>query len=93
MRTVSELLSELKKIEKEEADIHRRRMDILKAIDDADHESWDWVSVIEAAKIIGVSVGFIYTRINSGSLNTKHLGRLVYVKKSEVMAIDDRYVG
>ena len=91
MKPVTELINELKALDREELDIQRRRGELLKAIEDSDSESWDWVSVRDASRIVGMSVGYIYTKINSGSLETRHLGRCVFVRKSQVMSIDDKY--
>ena len=57
----------------------------------AEFADWDWIPVKKAADAIGLSVGFIYNRINEGKLQSKRFGSKICVMSSEVKAINDSY--
>lgn len=65
---------------------------LVESLRNADREAYDWMSVKAAADMLDVSPCVIYARINSRRLTVKHIGAKKFVKKSEVTAIDDRYM-
>lgn len=81
--------------------IDEQRTVILKALNEqnelvgmlrsADAEEYDWISVRKASDILGVSANVIYNKINSGALTVKHIESKKFVRKSEILEIDDRY--
>ena len=52
-------------------------------------EEFDLVSVKEAARLLGVSLGTVYNKINAGTISSRRIGSAVRVLKSEVVKIDD----
>jgi excisionase family DNA binding protein len=45
----------------------------------------EYVSVAEAAEILGMSRNTIYRRVYDGSLKSRRIGNLIRIPKSEVM--------
>ena len=87
--TAEEMVKELAKLQKDEADIHRRREEIIEALRNAGKDEWDWMSVSAAASMIGKSVNTVYRLVNSGKLETKYIGSCMNVRKSELEALND----
>ena len=84
----------IKEIQKQDAIIDSAQIvkrGLYEQLKNAGSEDYDWISVNAASKILGVSVCTIYNKINSGKLHTRHIESSVRVRKSEVMAIDDKY--
>lgn len=48
-------------------------------------ENQKYVSVAEAAEILGMSRNSIYRRVEDGSLKSRRIGNLIRIPKSEVM--------
>lgn len=57
----------------------------------AEFADWDWIPVKKAADSIGLSVGFVYNRINEGKLSTKRFGSKICVKSSEIKEMNDSF--
>lgn len=89
--TVSPIIEELERLDKETIQIQNKKLELLKQIKEADKEEWDWVPVRKGAEILDVTQPTLYARINSGKLSSRHIGSKVYVKKSELLAINDTY--
>lgn len=89
--TVSPIIEELEKLDKETIQIQTRKLELLKQIKEADKEEWDWIPVRKGAEMLDITQPTIYARINAGKLSARHIGSKVYVKKSELMAINDTY--
>ena len=71
----------------------KEKKKLIEQLKNADSESYDWVSVAEGAKIIKVSLASVYRFINIGKLKKiKHIGSKIFLSKSELMAIDDKYI-
>lgn len=49
-----------------------------------------WITIREAAEIMGVSIGTVYNRINSGEIKAKQFGRnrLYYVDESILQGVN-----
>lgn len=88
--TASEIVKELASLQTDEEKIHRKRQELLQVLSSLPEEEWDWVPVSEAARMIKRSVGLVYRLVNSGKLETKYIGSCVNVRKSELMAYDDK---
>lgn len=86
---VEEILKEIKRQDKIIDEAQKAKRSLYEKLENAGSEDYDWISVQSAAKLIDVSVCTIYTKINNGKLNTKHICSSVRVSKSEVLAIDD----
>lgn len=67
--------------------------ELVKKIRNADKSQYDWLSVKSAAELVGVTAAVIYSKINSGELECKHICSKKFVRKSQLLAIDDRYSG
>lgn len=89
--TASEIVRELASLQTDEAKIHKRRDELLQMLSSLPEEEWDWIPISEAARMIGRSAGFVYKLVNKGKLETKHIGSCVNVRKSELLAYDDKY--
>jgi excisionase family DNA binding protein len=90
-RAVCEILDELARLSSEERKIQSRRDELMESLRHAGEEEWDWISVKEAASLLQMSTCYVYNQVNAGVLSTKRLGSVVRVRKSEVMAINDKY--
>ena len=90
-KVVAEMLDELQRINTEEQKLLKQKDELIKKIKTAPKEAWDWISVKEAAFIMGRSPAFIYARVNAGTLETRHHGSCVMIRKSQVLGIDDKY--
>lgn len=67
----------------------KRQSEIIEKIKSAGTEDYDWISVKEAAQLVHMSEPKIYARANSGKLSTKYWDSKMFVRKSEVMAVND----
>lgn len=83
---LEEIIRELKKQDKIIDEAQQAKRNLYAQLDNADCE---WISVQTASKLLGVSVGTIYNKINDGSLTVKNILSAKRVKKSEVLAIND----
>lgn len=88
---VEEIIKELKRQDKIIGDALNIKRDLYERLEKAGTEDYDWITVQSAALILGVSVGTIYNKINSGKLQTRHIESSVRVRKSQILQIDDRY--
>lgn len=88
---VEEIIRELKRQDKIIGDALNTKRELYERLEKAGTEDYDWISVQAAALILGVSVGTIYNKINSGKLQTRHIESSVRVRKSQIMQIDDKY--
>lgn len=52
-------------------------------------EDFDLISVKEASRLLGVSYGTVYNKVNSGELAHRRIGSAIRVFRSEVVKIDD----
>jgi excisionase family DNA binding protein len=52
-------------------------------------EDFDLISVKEASRLLDVSVYTIYNKINAGELQTKRIGSVIRVYKSQLAKIND----
>ena len=87
---VEEIIKELSRQDKVIADALSIKQSLYEQLAKAGTEDFDWITVQTASKILGVSVGTIYNKINAGELNTKRIKSSVRVSKKEIMAIDDK---
>lgn len=87
---VEEIIKEIKRQDKIIDDAQATKKELYQQLDRAGDEEYDWISVQRAARILDVSVGTIYNKINTGKLQIRHIESAVRVKRSEVMAIDDK---
>lgn len=89
---VEEIIKELSRQDKVIADALSTKQLLYEQLAKAGTEDFDWITVQTASKILGVSVGTIYNKINAGELNIKRIKSSVRVSKKEIMAIDDREI-
>lgn len=86
-----DIIDKIKKLDKYadrmNAKIKARRQQYLDMLLKADEDDYDWVSVAEAASLRGVSQQAIYSR---NDLERKYFGSRFSVRRSQVMAIDDK---
>lgn len=87
---VEDIIKEIQKQDKIIDDAQKVKRGLYEKLESAGSEDYDWISVQVAARLINVSVYTIYTKINNGKLKTKHIGSSIRVRKSEVLAIDDK---
>lgn len=89
--TKEEILSEISKKNKIIAETTLCITELTEKLKNMSSEDSDWVSVKEASLILKVCTSTIYNLINAGRLECKHVGAKKFVKKTELLAIDDRY--
>ena len=81
-----EVIKEIKRQDKIIDEAQQKKKELYAELDNADCE---WISVQTASRLLGVSTGTIYNKINDGSLTVKQILSAKRVKKSEVLAIND----
>lgn len=82
---VEEIVSEIRKQEKIINDAQKTKESLYQKLLNSGTEDFDLISVKEAARILGVSLGTIYNRINTGDLKTKRIGTVIRVFKSDLL--------
>lgn len=87
---VEEIISEIRKQEKIINDAQKTKESLYQKLLNSGTEDFDLISVKEASRILGVSLGTIYNKVNSGELRTKRIGSAIRVFKSDILKIDDR---
>ena len=87
---VEEIIKEMQRQDKVINDALQTKQLLYEQLAKAGTEDFDWITVQTASKILGVSVGTIYNKINAGELKTKHIKSSVRVSKKEIMEIDDK---
>ena len=87
---VEEIIKELQRQDKVITDALVNKQSLYEQLAKAGTEDFDWITVQTASKILGVSVGTIYNKINAGELNTKRIKTSVRVSKKEILAINDK---
>lgn len=87
-------VEEIKKQIEEQTEIianaTRRISELSEKMALSEAEEYDWICVKSAAELIGVSVPVIYQKINSNKLTCRHINSKKFVKRSEVIKLDDR---
>ena len=86
-----EIIEEIRKQEKIINEAQRVKEGLYQKLIESGTEGYDFISVKQAARILDVSLGTIYHKINRGELKTKHIGSSIRVSKSEILQIDDKY--
>lgn len=90
---VEQIIEKMEEQEKIILQAIRENRKLLDDLKNTDSENYDWVSVAEGAKLIKVSLATVYRFVNTGKIQKiKHIGAKIFVSKSELMAIDDRYI-
>ena len=87
---VEEIIKELRRQDKVINDALANKQLLYEQLAKAGTEDYDWITVLTASEILGVSVGTIYNKINAGELNTKRIKTSVRVSKKEILAINDK---
>lgn len=82
-----EIIQEIKRQDKQIDECQSKKRELFKMLEEADD---DFISVKSAARMLDVSEGTLYNRINSGILKSKRIGAVLRVRKSDVLAINDR---
>lgn len=86
-----EIVDKLRKLDKYQdrinAKIKAKREYYLEMLLRADADAYDWISVAEAAKLRRVSEQAVYSR---DDLERKYFGTRFTVRRSQVIAIDDK---
>lgn len=86
---VEEIIKEIKRQDRIIDEAQAVKRGLYEQLANADADGYDWITVQTAAKILGVSVGTVYSKINSGALEAKRIASSLRVRKSEVVEIDD----
>ena len=84
---VEEIISEIRKQEKIINDAQKTKESLYQKLLDSGTEGFDLISVKEAARILGVSLGTIYNRINNGELKSRKIGSVIRVSKSDLLKL------
>ena len=82
---VEEIVSEIRKQEKIINEAQKAKESLYQKLLNSGTEDFDLISVKEASRILNVSLGTIYNRINSGDLRSYKIGTVIRVKKSELL--------
>lgn len=63
---------------------------LVQELSNSHYQEYDWVSVKKASKLLDISVNVIYNKIKDGKLEIKTIGTKKYVKRSEIVKINDK---
>ena len=86
---VEEIISEIRKQEKIINDAQRAKESLYQQLLNSGTEDFDLVSVKEASRILNVSLGTVYNKINAGELKTKRIRNVIRLYKSDLVKIND----
>lgn len=82
---VEEIVTEIRKQEKIINEAQKAKESLYQQLLNSGTEDFDFISVKEASRILDVSLGTIYNRINSGELKASRIGTLIRVSKSDLL--------
>ena len=82
---VEEIISEIRKQERIINEAQKTKESLYQKLLNSGTEDFDLISVKEASRILGVSLGAIYHWINSGELKSKRIGSVIRVFKSDIL--------
>lgn len=82
---VEEIVTEIRKQEKIINEAQKVKESLYQKLLNSGTEDFDLISVKEASRILDVSLGTIYNRINSGELRAVKIGTVIRVRKSELL--------
>lgn len=88
---ITEIIEKIRTNNKKIRELSAENDSLNAQLEGANFEDWDWISVKKAADSIGLSVGFIYNKINEGKLSTKRFGAKICVKASEIKEMNDSF--
>ena len=86
----------LKEIEKEQKAImqsNKKILDLVQELRQAPFEDYDFMDVKTASQKVGMSVCWIYNKINNGQLKAIRKGAKIFVSAKELMAMNDTMNG
>ena len=81
---VEEIISEIRKQENIINEAQKAKESLYQKLLNSGTEDFDLISVKEASRILGVSLGTIYNRISAGEYKTKKIGTVIRVFKSDI---------
>ena len=84
---VEEIISEIRKQEKIINDAQKTKESLYQKLLNSGAEDFDLITVKEASRLLNVSLGTIYNRINAGELKTKKIGSAIRLFKSDILKI------
>ena len=84
---VEEIISEIRKQEKIINDAQKTKESLYQKLLNSGTEDFDLISVKEASRILNVSLGTIYNRINNGELKSRKIGSVIRVSKSDLLKL------
>lgn len=87
---VEEIISEIRKQERIINDAQKTKESLYQKLLNAGTEDFDLISVKEASRILNVSLGTIYNKINANELRTKRIGSVIRVFKSDILQLGER---
>lgn len=87
---VEEIISEIRKQERIINDAQKTKESLYQQLLNAGTEDFDLISVKEASRILNVSLGTIYNKINANELRTKRIGSVIRVFKSDILKLGER---
>lgn len=87
---VEEIVEEIRRQERIINEAQRVKDGLYDSLLAAGSGGFELISVKEAARLLGVSVGTVYNKINSGELRARHVSSAIRLLRTDVMAVDDR---
>ena len=82
---VEEIITAIRKQEEIINEAQKTKESLYQKLLNSGTEDFDLISVKEASRILGVSLGTIYNRINNGELKSFRVGTVIRIKKSELL--------
>ena len=82
---VEEIITAIRKQEQIINEAQKTKESLYQQLLNSGTEDFDLISVKEASRILGVSLGTIYNRVNSGDLRSFKIGTVIRVYKSDLL--------
>ena len=82
---VEEIITAIRKQEQIINEAQKTKESLYQKLLNSGTEDFDLISVKEASRILGVSLGTIYSRVNSGELRSFKIGTVIRVYKSDLL--------
>ena len=82
---VEEIITAIRKQEQIINEAQKTKESLYQKLLNSGTEDFDLISVKEASRILGVSLGTIYNRVNSGELWSFKIGTVIRVYKSDLL--------
>ena len=89
MQPIEEIIKEIRKQERIINEAQKSKEQLYEQLLNNDDNCFDSISVKQASRLLDVSQGLIYKKINSGELKARKIGSTIRVSKKEVLKLGE----